>query len=210
MQRLRLFILFSLLSILPLALWGNCTLDNTTTPNGDLSLMTSLVGQQFIACETGFVTEIQIRTDGIGNIDLYIADGDGSAITYGSPRQTITPTAAGLITLTLNQPYPVNQGDLYAFAIGGVSQITFDNVPFGNIRDNTVPDGQFSFTISNTNVFAEEIANDLLFKIEFQAPTQSVTTAIPTFSQWSLLLFGLLVLNLSLTFVLKLEKSILE
>ena len=128
-----------------------CSIENANDPNGGFPFGTDLVGQQFLACDDGFIESIEVQTSG-GNLDLYLVTGNGSAITYGVPLQSFSGTPSGLVKLELTNPFPVNDGQLYAFAIGGMSTITLDMSPTsGTTPDPTVPDGQFLFLIDNGN-----------------------------------------------------------
>jgi len=194
-----------------LNIYADCVLDNTTTPNGIITPMTTILGQQFLSCETGNINAIQVQTSG-GDIDLYLVGDNGSAVTPGTPYQSFTGQAAGLITLNLSTPFPVVNGNLYAFAIGsstGGFGVFFDlNPTAGFMRVPSAPDGQFHFTMSNTGTFTENNASDLVFGVNIVSPVPPPPDPgvfIPTMSQWGLIILGLLILNLSLISLLQLN-----
>jgi len=196
---IQLFVLltFCLLPFITYA--SDCLINNTTTPNGATAIGTNLAGQQFIACETGTISTIQVNTSG-GDLHLYLVAGDGTTITYGSPYQVFTGQAAGLITLTLNTPFQVQKGALNSFAIGNVTEVIFDMDEVGPPANDTDPDGRFAFQMTNAGAFSEIQASDLVFGVQINATPipVPVSTPIPTLAQWGLLIFGLLILNLSL------------
>lgn len=202
--------LFSLLVIailLPFTSQADtCMTDNTDGLTSMMSTITvpsgGLIGQQFIACETGSLTAINVNIDfaaasGIGNLDLYLVSGNGSTIVSGSPLKTFTGVSEGFITLNLAEgEFEVTEGTLYAFAVGGLNMdvVTFDDSPVGGPPDPSVANGHFVFFFSG-GVFQENPASDLFFStsVSFTPP---VVEPIPTMSEWGLLIFGLLVLNL--------------
>ncbi len=213
------FILFFGIVCLPFFSYADCEIDNTTTPNGAINTTpTFLAGQQFLACETNNIRSIEVNTIAGGNIDLYLVSGNGNAITYGSPYQTFPAQSGGLVTLTLSTPFPVIEGELYALAVGnpiiGLA-IVFDMDPVGPPQNPTAPDGQYSFAYSSTNVLTLNTVGDLVFSVNIVAPAVIVppvipaviAASIPTLSQWSLLIFGLLILNLSILFIYRLKEE---
>jgi len=187
---------------LPVSIYADCTIDNTKNPSGTTLLGSSLAGQQFIACETGTITSIQVKTSG-GNVELYLIEGDGEDIVYGVPYQKFSNQASGLITLDLTVPFPISIDSLYAFAVGGVDSVTFDMQPVGFPARPDLPNGQFSFEITDQNDFDEIVPSDLVFGITSISlpPPPRVVSLVPTLSTWSLLIFGLLLLNLSLILI---------
>lgn len=218
MRNLIKFIVSFGIVCLPFFSIADCVLDNTTTPNGPINTSpTFLAGQQFLACETNNITAVQVRTITGGNIDLYLVAGNGNAITYGTPYQTFPAQSGGLVTLTLTTPFPVIGGDLYSLAVGNPStglDIVFDMEPVGPPQNPALPDGQYSFAYSNTNVLTLNTVGDLVFSVNIVAPPPVVippvvpavtAAAIPTLSQWNLLIFGLLILNLSILFIYRLK-----
>lgn len=192
-------LLFVLLTffLLPTSGKSNCTIDNNNEINGDTPTAgLKIIGQQFIACETGFVESIELQIDfditsttlTTGNLDFYIQAGNGSTITVGTPHQVFNNISDGPITLQLATPFAVTKGQHYAFAVGGsnIQAITFDMNP-----NNSSADVLFAFEIDNADTFDEQMPSDLYFAVNISVPF------IPTLSQWGLLVLGLLVLNLS-------------
>lgn len=214
------FILFFGIISFPFYSFADCILDNTTTPNGAINTTpTFLAGQQFLACETNNIASVQVRTIAGGNIDLYLVNGNGNAITYSTPYQTFPAQLGGLVTLTLTTPFPVVEGNLYSLAVGDPNNglaIVFDMEPVGPPKNPSVPDGQYSFAYSNTDVLTLNTVGDLVFSVNIIAPPPVVVppvippvvvASIPTLSQWSLLIFGLLILNLNILLIYRLKKG---
>lgn len=194
---MRPLILILLLFVLPRFNYANsCSVDNTQTPNGPTVIGNALAGQQFIACDTGQITSIQINTSG-GDIHLYLAAGNGATIPLGTPYQIFPGQPSGLVNLPLSQPFLVDKGALYALAIGNVTEVIFDNTPIGLPANDIDPNGRFSFEIVNNagvQTFREIPASDLVFGVQINP----IPAPIPTLSQWGLLIFGLVLLNLGL------------
>lgn len=193
-------ILICLLYILPANVYANCFVDNTKNIGGANNLNNSLAGQQFIACTTGNITEVQVHTSG-GTIELYLVNGDGSNIIMGSPYQSYTSQPAGLVSLKLATPFPVDDQNKYALAIGNVTSVTFDSSPVGLPANSSLDNGQFAFEVSLGNVFNELFVSDLVFGVVITAPIPATLQVIPSLSSWGLLIFCLLILNLSLLFL---------
>ncbi len=192
----------------PMIIQANCVIDNTTNPNGETLLGSSLAGQQFIACETGNISNIQVSTSG-GDIDLYLVEEDGEDITYGMPYQTFTSQPAGLVTLALRTPFSVIEDELYALAIGNVTSVTFDSIPMGLPEDSSIPDGQFSFELTDSGDHIVVSASDLVFGVTIMSPPVTPITpaipVIPSLSQWGLIILGLMMLNLGLFFICRFD-----
>lgn len=194
-MKLSTFFILIFSSLIPFVGFADCTLNNTQNPNGNNLIGASLAGQQFFACQTGNITSIQIQTSG-GDIDLYLVKGNGSSITIGNTYEVFPSQPAGLVTLNLTIPFATTAGEEYAFAIGNVTEVTFDNLPVGVPKDPSVPNGGFSFEITNANVFSEIFLSDLVFGVQIASPPP--VPVIPSLSSWGLLILGLLILNLSL------------
>lgn len=170
--------------------FADCQIDNTADPSGATLSTGSKVltyGQVFKACDDGVVYAITINTDG-GDIQLFLAKGDGTTLDLSTPYETFAGSAAGDVTLNLTNPFSVENGEKYAFAIGNVDGVLFDWNP-----DN-MDDGQNAFRYSG-GVFTAQPNNDLYYAVNIKF------TPIPTLSTWGLLLLGLLLLNLSIYFI---------
>lgn len=177
-------------------LFATCTIDNTANPDDVLvSLNNSLAGQQFVACETNSITALQVNTSG-GDIQLYLAKWKGTtstAITIEQPNQIFLNQPAGLITLELAIPFPVIKDEIYAFALGNIAAITFEDLP--NSIDPAIGS---SFEVNNLNtILVNPGTSALIFGVTV-APQLVAMATIPSMGQWALFIFGLLILNLSL------------
>lgn len=172
---------------------ANCTIDNTADPSGSTIPTGPLTyGQVFQACDDGIVSSITINTTG-GDIQLFLAAGDGTTLDLSTPYQTFAGSPAGDVTLNLTNPLIVKNGEKYAFAIGNVAGVLFDWNP-----DN-MDDGQNAFRYSG-GIFTAQPISDLYYAVTIKF------AAIPTLSTWGLLLLGLLLLNLSIYFIHGLKK----
>ena len=208
---IRLIIILSIV-LLPLYTYATCKVDNTATPNGSVNTMTNfLAGQQFLACETNDLLSVQVQTVSGGTIDLYLVAGDGNAINYGTPYQTFSAQPSGLVTLNLTNPFSVTSGNLYSFAIGNPVtglDVVFDMTPVGAPVNPGIPDGQHAFSYSDAGVLSLSTASDLVFGINIGVPVVvAAISPIPTMSQWGLVIFGLLIMNLGVFFVYRIEMA---
>ena len=160
--------------------------------------MNGIIGQQFIACETGTINSVTVNTSG-GDINLYLATGDGSTIIAGDIFESFPSQSAGTITLKLSKPFHVQEQVQYAFGIMGPAMVRLDADFTGPPANNTDPDGLFLFGIDLGGTFSEVQASDLFFALTIGF------TPIPTMSEWGLLIFGLLVLNMAIFFIRRKE-----
>lgn len=190
------------LSILAIAsVNGQCTVFGTNLGaeqnTSEIATMGGEDGQTFTACGTGNITSISIRMDinntYNGNMNLWILNGSVPGFNSSTPYQQFMTSGTGVITIPLNTPFPVIAGNIYTVGFGAVGAGNNPVIDAHQIAPNgPYFDGQL---ILNGALFA---ASDLNFSV-----TISPGNPIPTLSQWGLLIFGLLVLNLGLVFVYK-------
>lgn len=155
-------------------------------------------GQSFTACLSGNITSISIRTDDnntyAGSVNLWIVPGtpaNGAAFPGFPVYQTFNVAAGGnIVTINLNTPFPVVAGDVYSIGFGRPTA----GADFFRVNVSTVNSyfGGLALGTGGPNATA-----DINFSVTI------VDTSIPTLSQWGLIIFGLLVLNLGLVFVYK-------
>lgn len=161
-------------------------------------------GQTFKATSTGNITTIAIKMNGsngyTGTLQMWLAadPGDGNKI-GGTPYQTAGITAsnqAGVVTFNMTTPFPVTNGTLYRmeFDPAGAGVASFDASDTGTYADGIGTDNGNYDTFDN---------RDLNFSITISAPVASIV--VPTFSQWSLIVFGLLIVNLGLFWMYRLK-----
>jgi hypothetical protein len=191
---------------------GQCTVHNrdggsiNATIGGSLSA-NSQVGQTFMPCQTGEISSIAITHSNAdlgsaGTYELYIAlePGSGSALPTTPVASVVlvaAPTPSQVLTFNLPTPFPVTKGTSYRFAVTNTSGGF-------NIRMTTPSDYSDGNTVNSFNLFSPTF--DLDFEIQIQNATPSLaTTPVPTLSQWGLLIFGLLIMNLSVFFVQRRE-----
>ena len=183
---------------------ATCSLNNATDLSGALMPMNGIIGQQFIACETGTINSITVNTSG-GDVHLYLAAGNGSTITAGDIFESFPSQSGGVITLQLSKPFPVQEKMQYAFGIMGPTMVRLDAMPTGLPANTTDADGLFLFGIDGGGTFSEVEVSDLFFALTIEfTPIELASvelTSIPTMSEWGMLIFGLLVLNMALFFI---------
>lgn len=201
MKKISLLILF-ILAVLPFNLSADCTLDNTDDLNGFTPDPSGTIfGQSFLACETGRINSILLNIQTGGTIDLFLTSGDGQLINLQQPHQTFSNVdVAGnkMVTFTFEEPFVVAEGQLYSIGVRGTI-VNYDRSPTITI-DPTADDGQSSFIIAMDGTYTSRANSDLYFRIS-SIPPLPISAPIPSMSQWGLLIFGLLVLNLGVGLV---------
>lgn len=189
---------------------ATCTIDNTGMPQANLfpvgsSLVGTISGQSFTACESNKLVSIQIETSG-GDIDLYLVKGNSGALNGSPVYQTYSNMPNGIITLTLATPLDVYSGELISFGIEGPAQIRLD------INPTMAPVGRVEEILFfiNGGTITPQPASDMFFKATIATPAQPAQPLIPTMSQWGLMIFGLLILNLGAIFIRQSERLIIQ
>lgn len=158
----------------------------------------TITAQGFTACETAQITSITVETSG-GNIDLYLVKGNATTLNGTSIYQSFTNQSAGVITLYLASPFNVNMGDLITFGIEGPAKVRLDQNP----PMSPVGGANEILSFINGGIVTPQLSMDLYFKANL---TPIPPIFIPTMNQWSLLIFSLLLLNLSLGIMLQKEQ----
>ena len=176
-------------------------------------------GQIFTATQTGNIVSISIKMDTkntyIGTMRLWLGldPGHTNKLDGGLVYQTFEVAAGnvtGVITINLIVPFPIINGNIYrmefAPMMAGVSKID-------SFRGTTSTDpASYAGGIATTNggyngIFGgigdNSDSEDLNFSIAIA--TATATAPIPTMSQWGLLIFGLLIMNISVFFVKRME-----
>lgn len=142
-------------------------------------------GQSFTATVTGNVTEIAIRpgSNVIGDT-LRLYDGALGSNTTGTPgvadyTQTVATTSlpsdtSPMQVFVLDTPFPVTAGDTYSF--------TFDATILRANSTDPYADGTFIRNYSDLDVSHDAA---------FQVTQVAAAAAVPTLSEWAMILFGL-------------------
>lgn len=153
------------------------------------------VGQSFTACSTGPLEKVEVMISGLSmatiDLTLKIASGHNTSANI-IHSQTVTVTAAGMLSIPVNTDLLLYKDGTYTFSLVSTNGT-------GNI--------DFAFGIGNVyaggNMLLDNVAlstSDLEFGVFIGSPP-----FIPTMNQWGLLIFGLLVLNLSVFFAQRKE-----
>ena len=202
----KIIILLSLFYLLfILSINAQSTIQSTGFPTEQNSRSDAQVnfpdGQTFVATSTGTITAITIKMNAgnsyTGGMTLWLGvePGDGNKI-GGTPYQTFTIDVAkvtGITTINLATPFSVIQGNTYRmeFAPVGATNAAFDAnditlSPMLEAYSDGVRTDNGNYTTNR----------DFNFSITIEHVQD-----IPTFSQWSLLVFSLLILNLGLSLI---------
>ena len=154
--------------------------------------------QSFTACQDGQITTISLNLAGTftGTFDLYLGihPGNSDQLTSAPIATTTSDGISPVITFDIPTPFPVSDdGTLYIFEV--------------DLRSNSGIDFGWVVSLTNTSDYPDGEAfrfndRDLDFEIEI-API-AIMNPVPTMSQWGLIIFGLLIVNLSLIFQLQL------
>lgn len=206
-KSLRLSFLFCLLiNFSPI--FGQITIQSNGYPNdqGTLAVAapTFSAGQSFTSTADGVITSISLKVDNNnieqGDLKLWIGVNPPNNVIFplNSPAQaTATVNATnlkGIVTFDFsNNPFPVKKGEKYRFQFNSTAA---GGMIFSSSFVDTYPDGDNYDAGGDAN-----IGFDLVFSIAIHE------TIIPTLSQWGLFLFGLLILNLGVFFLGKLETN---
>ncbi|MEZ4885319.1 MAG: IPTL-CTERM sorting domain-containing protein [Chitinophagales bacterium] len=179
---------------------AQCTVHGVDGGNTSFGLVVGeVLGQSFQACQSGEITSITIVNEGnpifpspSGTHELRIAAITAPPIAViGDPVYQTFDTAGGTsdetVTITLNTPFPVTAGNDYAFDItpGGDLSITAQQLP------SDEPSG-IAYVIFGS--FAQFTSHDLDFGVAISAAA-GPAAAIPTLSQWGLIILALLLMT---------------
>ena len=192
---------------------ANTTIQSTGFPaeqNGLSSTPNTIRnGQTFIATQDGAITSISIKgNDNMGspantyastvNLFLDLDPGDGNIIPSAVYQTFDFTNVTGTNTINLTTPFPVVSGRTYRFEfqIPVVANLRLDANTFAAAPNiDTYTGGVFTGNGTyNTN-----------FDLNFSLTIVSPQNPIPTLSQWGLLIFGLLVINLGIVLIYKQE-----
>jgi len=143
------------------------------------------IGQSFTACRDGQIEFIKIRVNtmdpGPQSTILKIARGANTSCNV-LHTQNVTINGMGDLTIRLNRSLPVINGAVYSFSLGGSGDAF--NIGYSTSLGDVYTGGTL---FRNTTPIP---TGDLYFRIGFGA------VFIPTMGQWSLFIFGRLILNM--------------
>ncbi len=176
-----------ILAILVLfAVWlpGHAFGQTISQPTGSSQVAGAGLGQSFTATTTGTLTQIQVRPRNteVTTVRFYNgAIGSGTNNVVGAPvsSQAVAlvnsgSNLAGFQTITLAAPLPIIAGNSYSFVFDSATMALHSNVYGGG-------------TVLST--FATPVGSlDLVFTATEVAPP----AAVPTLSEWAMILFGLM------------------
>jgi len=137
-------------------------------------------GQTFMACQTGYITSIQLNLFGLGTYNLRLAKPTGGKLS--NIYQTFTAKQQPEPTIiNLNIPFPVIAGVIYELQFDHQSQ---PYPVFGVVGGGDYPDGQATL---DGVPYPGPTNSDLDFGVTIQP-----TLPIPTLGQWGLINLGLI------------------
>lgn len=172
----------------------NQPLSSSSTISSPLGGADTEKGQNFLACGTGVITAVSFEIGSIttvGNTVLTIST--GSTTNGGGYTQTVNVATTGVLNIPLATPFPVIDGNQYAISLAEDGFPARFHMRFQ--RSDVIPN---SAAFSNNGTISTAV--DCAFSVTITAPVVA-TAPIPTMSQWGLLIFGLLIMNLSIFYV---------
>ena len=158
-QSISLLFVYFLINSIPT--YGQAVIQSTRFPEEKkahffINNVFSTLGQSFKATRTGHISSISITLDkGFSpkdfnkQIDFWLdANPSKGAILKGVPRQIVTiptNTTDGVLTLTLDKPFPVVKGKNYRMQFGFISEENTLSYLFSGSLKNPYPDGEVYF-----------------------------------------------------------------
>lgn len=176
----------------------------TAGTNGRISLNGSTsIGQSFTTARTGFLTEFEIQvvsppTSGQVTYRVWKNGDIRPTVSFTGPglvkndkvgEGTISVNNAGLQTLVLPTPIPLDANTVYVVEIFGRGLFLRYEFP------QSYGEGRILWS---SNLFG---CCDLRFTATIINSLPSEEKIIPAFSEWGVIIFGLLVLNLGIFFI---------
>ncbi len=195
------FILLSFLLFLflfPAKIWGQCQV-HEIAQFGRLFATSGRIGQTFKPCSSGEITNINIYLSTLGEHNLWIGAPNGGLLS--NFQQTFNVIDRGLLNLPLKNGFPIEEGQEYEFQIQVIPSNNNNNSNLTGYQETNFgphyPDGVF--TLDGRRVGFRDL--------NFSLAIEKKESIIPTFSQWGLLIYGLLILNLGSFILIQMEKS---
>ncbi|MBN9576155.1 IPTL-CTERM sorting domain-containing protein [Alicycliphilus denitrificans] len=171
--------------------WGQSTpwISQPVDNGGIMGAMA--VGQSFVAPTTTLIQSIGVRPSSAGSFNLFVYNGSSGSGTSGVGTPAYSQSAIALAAATsngafqnmaLSTPFPVTAGQSYTFVLENADPSSFVGLfaAFPEVYAGGTAIVNFG-TVSNTV--------DLAFQIT--EATASNATAVPTLSEWGLLLLTL-------------------
>lgn len=202
---MRKFLTFLLIPFFAAQLTAQCSLieqttKNTASPTTNVDAGTT-VGQSFKSCRNGQLNTITVNvtlpigvTEAKTTLSVAVGETTNSGILH---TQSVTINASGEVVINLTNPVKVKNNQTYTFFFGGSGDAF--GIAISNSLGDLYADGTL---IQNNNPL---MTTDLFFKLTLGA----TLAPIPTMSEWGLIVFALLILNLGIFYVRRTESIIL-
>lgn len=150
------------------------------------------IGQTFMPCKSGKISTLYLTFGTAGTYNLYV----------GTPVKGLLPSIYQTFSVTNISPIPtvINLHSPFPVIANMTYEIQIVHIKTGFVmRAHTPPDYPNGESTFDGGV---PLGNfDLDFGIEILP--QSIQNIIPTFSQWGLFIFTLLIMNMSIHFILR-------
>lgn len=215
----QLFLLFTFSLFLPLFSFGNnCTIDVTPSSGTQACIgQGGFMGQAFLSCQTGLWTDLTFNIPalwGTGSYTLYIARGNTADNTLSGVKSFGPYTTAGVINVNPNLYVDSGESLIFWVELTGFHTVCFDgtnNFNQGFVHSGLrspspatsmagLTNGSGSLVTTPAGAGSANPHQSLAFNVSIQRKE------VPSLSEWGLLIFGLLTINLGLFFVKKKEE----
>lgn len=203
-------LLFGLWFLSVVVVKAQCMFGANSVFTGQAINATINLEQSFIAECTGLITSIDLRILAIisGDATLIISSGPAPSIHIPGQvlhTQSINVNTVGFPAFNLTTPISVVEGQEYSFGLKGSATTDF---ALGYDIINSFPNGQLYQNGGIVTPVTSTTGDDAAFQINI-VPLPP-PPPIPTISQWGLLIFGLLLLNLSIFYIRRKEANSLS
>ena len=180
-----IFILFILPSQ---ALMGQCIIEQNVITTPISVAATEEIGQSFTSCSSAYLDSIKVNISNLSmsSIQLKLSVFKGITTTNNLLHtQLIQVNNPGMLVIPIDKKVFVEEDVSYTFSFIGVNG--HGNIDYAQTLGDTYTGGQLIRNNTPLNSF------DLFFSVYI-----SQKPFIPTFSQWGLFIFGLVVLSLGI------------
>lgn len=215
-------LLFAFCLLLPLMAFGQNCETEVSSFSGDHACVqqNGFIGQAFVPCETGKWDNLTFnipKVIGSGSFTLYVADGEIADKTLSSAQSFGPYTGAGLISVNPDRIVSKFDKMIFWVELNGFNQVCFE------CANAFPPGGEASDFVHSALAGGSPNPNSSGSLVSRPSSTSSARSTphvalaftarispsnIPSLSEWGLIIFGLITLNLGIFFIQKKEEII--
>ncbi len=211
-------LLFSFCFLGPLLVSGSDCMVDVPTTSGGLMCVTKdgFIGQAFVPCQSGKMTSLSFNIpffNGTGSYKVYVTDGKVADKTLPSTQIYGPFTSSGVVSVEPNRFVKEGKEMIFWVEFTGFSRVCFDgsnNFNYTAVHSGLVGSGHAPSSMaaaSSGSLITTPTGTGGHTALAFNANIERVP--IPSLSEWGLVIFGLLTINLGIFFVQKKEEVIL-